>query len=270
MKNKVQFMLIEMVLLAFFILLSAVVLNGSSDSETKQNTLNLTSDLDNSQTESIVSNSSDSNETSSDVLSEIETSSEPPVNISDWNMILVNQTHPLEAEWINSVKTKALPNGLEVDERIYDSLTQMLDDAEANGYPLIVCSAYRTYEKQEELFENRLQRYLDAGLSQQEAYEKSQTSVLLPGTSEHHTGLAVDIVAHSYQNLDDGMLVTPEIQWLYQNCQNYGFIVRYPNGKSDITGIIHEPWHYRYVGVEAAKEIMSKGICLEEYLGMTD
>ena len=93
--------------------------------------------------------------------------------------------------------------------------------------------------------------------------------VARPGTSEHQTGLAVDIVDTSYQILDEGQENTPVQQWLMAHCAEYGFILRYPTDKSEITGVGYEPWHYRYVGVEAAREIMANGLCLEEYLALT-
>ena len=100
----------------------------------------------------------------------------------------------------------------------------------------------------------------------QQADERAAQVVARPGTSEHNLGLACDIVALDYQNLDDGYAETPEAKWLYENCAKYGFILRYPPDKEDITGVIYEPWHFRYVGEQAAQEIMQRGICLEEYL----
>ena len=90
--------------------------------------------------------------------------------------------------------------------------------------------------------------------------------VAVPGTSEHQTGLALDIISSSYQVLDRDQENTAEQRWLMENSYKYGFILRYPSDKSEITGINYEPWHYRYVGKEAAKEIYEKGLCLEEYL----
>ena len=92
------------------------------------------------------------------------------------------------------------------------------------------------------------------------------TVVALPGTSEHQTGLALDIVDAGYQELDEAQENTPVQQWLMRNSWRYGFILRYPTGKSNITGIIYEPWHYRYVGRDAARAIYESGLCLEEYL----
>lgn len=261
MNRKVHFILLEMIVVVFFILLSAVLLNPDLETGLHASTV--------SESNSYFFLSSSSQPESSEKPPESSSQDTSPApNISDWKLILANDRHPLEAEYIDSIKTKEFPNGLSVDERIYEPLERMLNDAEQLGYHLVVCSAYRSYDKQVDLFNNRVQRYREQGDTQEQAYNKAKTSVALPGASEHHTGLAVDIVADGYQNLDDSMMSRPEIEWLYAHCQDYGFIVRYPDGKSDITGIIHEPWHYRYVGVENARKIMSQGICLEEYLGM--
>ena len=99
-----------------------------------------------------------------------------------------------------------------------------------------------------------------------EAYEETTLNVALPGTSEHALGLALDLISNEYTELDERQEETPEAKWLAQNCHKYGFILRYPPEKTNITGIIYEPWHYRYVGEEHAAKIMEKGITLEEYL----
>ena len=121
--------------------------------------------------------------------------------------------------------------------------------------------------KQTALFEDKVRRVTaELGLTGEAAREKAGTEVAFPGTSEHNLGLAVDIVARDYQILDEKQAQTAEAQWLKENCWKYGFILRYPTDKTEETGIIFEPWHYRYVGEKAAKEIMDQGICLEEYL----
>ena len=121
-------------------------------------------------------------------------------------------------------------------------------------------------EKQTRLFDEQVKGLQNQGKDYVDAVAEAKTAVAYPGTSEHQLGLAVDIVSEDYQLLDEKQEETPEYIWLSKNCSKYGFIVRYPNGKTDITGVIYEPWHFRYVGKEAAQEIMSKGICLEEYL----
>ena len=145
----------------------------------------------------------------------------------------------------------------------------MMDAARAAGYEPLICSSYRTWDKQAELFQKKAQSYLDQGYTQAEAEDQVSFWVARPGTSEHQTGLAVDIVDQNYQLLDEKQENTPVQQWLMAHCTEYGFILRYPTGKSKITGIGYEPWYYRYVGSDAAREITDQGLCLEEYLDST-
>ncbi len=156
--------------------------------------------------------------------------------------------------------------GQKVDSRMYDPLLEMLAACKADGKTAVVVSSYRTQKKQQSLFDNKVQRLINSGLSSEDAYVEASTVVALPGTSEHQLGLAVDLVdIHNY-NLDESQEKTEAQQWLMAHSWEYGFILRYPNDKSETTGIIYEPWHYRYVGKEAAREIYEQGICLEEYL----
>ena len=128
-----------------------------------------------------------------------------------------------------------------------------------------MASGYRTSEEQQKLYDEKCRSYLNEGYSQDEAKELTEDWVAVPGTSEHELGLGVDINA-------DGIHSTGEevYQWLEKNAHLYGFIYRYPQDKTELTGISNEPWHYRYVGVKAATEIHEQGVCLEEYLGDTD
>jgi len=154
----------------------------------------------------------------------------------------------------------------QVDVRCAADLLRMLDDCRAAGCEPIVCSSYRTQEMQEFLYNNKIQRLLNEGVGWYDAPEVAARSVAIPGTSEHQLGLAVDIIDEDYQLLNYWQERTATQQWLMANCHKYGFILRYPNGTTDITGIIYEPWHYRYVGAEVAAEITELGITFEEYL----
>lgn len=182
----------------------------------------------------------------------------------EWYLLLVNKWNPIDRDY--SMDLVELRNGHSVDIRAYPDLQDMMDDARAEGLQPIICSSYRTNQKQRDLFKNQVDKYIAQGLTEEEAEEQAAKWVAVPGTSEHQTGLAVDIVALDYQILDEGQEDTPEQKWLMENSYKYGYILRYPTEKSDITGIHYEPWHYRYVGKEAAKEIYDLGICLEEYL----
>lgn len=183
---------------------------------------------------------------------------------SAWNLILVNSTNPVPKDF--SIQTAMLDSGQAVDSRIYQPLQNMLDAAEKEGLSPLICSSYRTEEFQSSLYQAQVDIYINRGYSKKEAEKQAAIWVAPPGTSEHQLGLAVDIVSASYQMLDEAQENTKEQKWLMKHCAEFGFILRYPNDKSDITGIGYEPWHYRYVGKAAAKEIMERGICLEEYL----
>ncbi len=164
------------------------------------------------------------------------------------------------------VTLKQLKNGQAVDERCYPDLQKMIDDCRAAGLSPVICSSYRSPETQERLFNNKVTYYTNLGYSFRNAETEAAKSIAVPGTSEHHLGLAVDIVDINNQNLDSSQEKTAVQRWLMEHSWEYGFILRYPSEKSNITGIIYEPWHYRYVGKEAAKKIYDQGICLEEYL----
>ena len=183
----------------------------------------------------------------------------------DWRLLLVNPWNALPEDY--AVELATLANGLQVDERIYDDLSAMLTDCREAGLEPIVCSAYRTEAKQRQLYANKVARVRASGVPEDQVEAEAARWVARPGTSEHQTGLALDIVAASYQVLDEKQEDTAEQQWLMENSWKYGFILRYPSEKCGITGIGYEPWHYRYVGKAAAAEIHRTGVCLEEYLG---
>lgn len=188
---------------------------------------------------------------------------------NQWYLKLVNAKTPLDKENLPEITTVPIQGGVyTVDERIIQDLEQMLSDAYNAGRTPVVCSAYRDWDTQTMLFQNKIARVTqEKGLTGTEAETEAATVVARPGTSEHQLGLAVDITASTYTNLDEGQMETEDQQWLMENCWKYGFILRYPVDKTEITGVIFEPWHYRYVGKEAAKEITEQGITLEEYLG---
>ena len=160
-------------------------------------------------------------------------------------------------------------SGYEADARCAGQLTQMLNDCMLGGGIPTVCSAYRTQEYQQMLFDNKIKRLIeDEGVNPADAPELAATTVALPGTSEHQLGLALDIIDENYPYLNEAQEWTPTQKWLMEHSWEYGFILRYPNGTSEITGIIYEPWHYRYVGTAHARAIHELDITLEEYLAM--
>ena len=176
-----------------------------------------------------------------------------------WNLILVNRDNYIPADY--KVQLTELSNGKKVDSRIYPELQEMFDDARAQGYSLFVREGYRTQEEQQQLMDEKIEAYENDGKSKSEAKKLAEQWVAIPGTSEHQLGIAVDINADTTKSSSDDVY-----NWLAENAHTYGFIKRYPSNKTDITGVINEPWHYRYVGKEAASKIYSQGICLEEYI----
>ena len=184
----------------------------------------------------------------------------PAVDTTAWNLQLINWENPLPEDYEAGELTE-LSNGHAVDSRIYPALQEMMDDARAAGYNPLICSSFRTWDKQSQLYERKVQFYIDQGSDRATAEEQAAVWVARPGTSEHQSGLAVDINADGIHSAGYEVY-----DWLSENSCRYGFIQRYPAGKTEITGIGNEPWHYRYVGVEAAQDMKAQGFCLEEYL----
>lgn len=182
----------------------------------------------------------------------------------EYYLLLANAENPLPQDW--TVQTEDVQNGYEMDKRAAPAMRDMIQAAKEDGVELMLCSAYRSVEKQQQLFDRSQQAYMAQGMSEQEAYAKTATETAIPGTSEHQTGLAADIVTPTYQMLDAGFADTPAGQWLSEHAVEYGFVLRYPQDKQEVTGIIYESWHYRFVGRTHAKLMKESGLCLEEYL----
>lgn len=175
---------------------------------------------------------------------------------TDWNLTLVNRWNPLPQDY--DITLVEVPGGEKVDERIYAPLMQMLEAAKEGNWDQlpIVVSGYRTQQQQQELYDEKIAAYKQQGYSDEEAIAQAEQWVAIPGYSEHQLGIAVDINGATYDLYF----------WLQQNSYRYGFIFRYPAGKTEITGTAEEVWHYRYVGVEAATQMYEQGLCLEEYM----
>ncbi len=182
-------------------------------------------------------------------------------------LVLVNKDHRIPADY--QLELQWLQNrSCAVSATMYPALRDMLTDGSEEGLSFVVASGYRSGEYQQQLLDEDIAASMAAGLTYEQAYDLETRETMPPGYSEHETGLAVDVVSLDYQILDEMQELTPENVWLRENCSRYGFILRYPVGSEEITGIDYEPWHFRYVGKEAAQEIMSRGITLEEYLGV--
>ena len=181
------------------------------------------------------------------------------IAVSDeWNLVVVNRWNELPEDY--DVELMELSNGQKIDKRIYLYLQEMFDAARAEGIYPIVREGYRTEKEQQDIFDEKVRAYINEGYSRSRAERTAKEWVALPGTSEHQLGIAVDV------NADKSKCSNNEVYaWLAENAHEYGFILRYPQGKTEITGTSYEPWHYRYVGVEVANEIYERNICLEEY-----
>lgn len=176
-----------------------------------------------------------------------------------WNLILVNDDYWIPENY--EIDLVMLDNGKRVDSRIYPALQEMFDNAKEDDVYMFVAEGYRTHEEQQELMDEKVEEYQERVLVKFVAEWLAKKWVAVPGTSEHQLGLAVDI------NADISKSSSQEVySWLAENSHEYGFIQRYPDDKTEITGISYEPWHYRYVGEDVASEIYEEEICLEEYI----
>ena len=183
----------------------------------------------------------------------------------EWRLMLVSPSHPV-GYYFTPPSLETIVDHHRVDSRIAGSLREMIAAAQADGITLIVTSAYRPAERQRVLHNQQIERFMAYGRSREEAIAVASTIVLPPGTSEHQTGLAVDIVTPEHHMLTEAFADTPAGIWLAANSYRFGFILRYPRDSMHITGVIFEPWHFRYVGREHARAIFEGGYILEEYL----
>lgn len=194
------------------------------------------------------------------------------VKTSDWDLVLVNPDTKLEKN-LSAEELGKINDEFQVDNRIVASYQDLAAAAEKAGHPLVLISAYRSIEEQQANFDHQVNYIMTArGISQEEATAATKESISEPGYSEHHTGLAVDVVDQSWLDsnppsvLEASFGETDAGKWLAANCQQYGFIIRYPEGKEAITKISYEPWHLRYVGKANAIYMDTHKLALEEYL----
>ena len=176
-----------------------------------------------------------------------------------WNLILVNDQYYIPNNY--TVKLATLENGERVDSRIVSALNDMFEAAEKEDIYMVVVSGYRTGEEQQSMLDEKVEEYKEKVFWEPVAKRMAKKWVAIPGTSEHQLGIAVDINADAVNSSG-----TEVYEWLAKHAYEYGFVQRYPSDKADITGINYEPWHYRYVGEDAAKTMVEKNLCLEEYV----
>ena len=193
----------------------------------------------------------------------------PKVDKNAWELVLVNAQHVLEEEY--PVELESV-EGYSFDRRASGALRGMIEAARRDEVELVLVSTYRSFEKSAWNFNEKVKALEAQGMTPEQAEEEALRWVAPPGMSEHNTGLALDVVSRDYFDVYGRALETAfdgyrGFHWLYEHCAEHGFILRYPKGKEQVTGIHYEPWHYRYVGPEHAKSMMERGITLEEYLG---
>lgn len=202
-------------------------------------------------------------------LPETVTRGEYTLDASYSELLLVNGENPLPenyayGEGLTTIDFKYHNGQLDqINEKVWPYMKAMIEAAWGDGVELYVWSPYRSYETQKMLFENQVNRCLTDGVTREQAEQQAATVVARPGTSEHHTGLAAD-----FNMASDRFESTEMYRWMCENAEDYGFILRYPADKTDITGVIYESWHWRFVGINTAKEINELGVTLEEYLLM--
>ena len=182
----------------------------------------------------------------------------------DWNLLLVNKQHPIPDDYTFALGV--IKGSMKCDERILVPLTEMFAGAAKDGVNLIVCSPYRDLSRQEYLFNRKMKTFINQGYSYIDAYKEASAVVTVPGASEHQIGISLDIICDEYSRLDSGFGETSAGKWLKDNSYKYGFVLRYPQDKEDITGIIYEPWHFRYVGIDAATVMYENDLTLEEFV----
>ncbi len=190
----------------------------------------------------------------------------PEIDKTSWEYVLVNKDNLLAADY--APELTSVENGQNFDSRAVEALKEFVAAARNEGLSVVVSSTYRPYATQEMLFNNKVNEYVWSSGSREAAIEKAKTIVAYPGTSEHQLGLATDIVDKYYQYMNESLEDTELSKWMKAHCAEYGFILRYPKDKTEITGVMFEPWHFRYVGKEAAEYIMKNALCLEEFIAL--
>ena len=237
---------------------------AESDESEVYSVLSQNISTDNVQTDSESDTQSDTTETDISSSEKVTTDSDNTNHIvipydGVWEQILVNRWNVIPDDY--TFETFTLDSGNQIDIRIYNALQKMFDDARSLGIYPVVTEAYRSHDDRVAMMQSYIDAYIAEGYDEKTAKRMAEEYVAIPGTSEHEIGLALDI------NPDIEYSTTEEVYgWLAENAYQYGFILRYPEGKESITGINYEPWHYRYVGEECAAEIYESGMCLEEYL----
>ncbi len=258
---QLSIILFLLIIIAIVVIVARKVIISDGQATNFETEIGQMGDSDDSEGEGNTTNFDNQNET------ENETNTIDTVTVSnnfdvlnDWQIRLVNRENPLPDDF--TVELENLDASRKFDKRAIGPLKQMILDMRNQGIKNIWAqSTYRSIEYQKGLYEKSINKYLEQGKTQEEAEKLTDEYINKPGTSEHHLGLAVD-----FNNVDEGFENTKAYVWLLENASDYGFVLRYPKEKEDITGIEYEPWHWRYVGPEHAKKMKEQNLCLEEYV----
>lgn len=258
---QLSIILFLLIIIAVVVIVARKVIISDGQATNFETEIGQMGDSDDSEGEGNTTNFDNQNET------ENETNTIDTVTVSnnfdvlnDWQIRLVNRENPLPDDF--TVELENLDASRKFDKRAIGPLKQMILDMRNQGIKNIWAqSTYRSIEYQKGLYEKSINKYLEQGKTQEEAEKLTDEYINKPGTSEHHLGLAVD-----FNNVDEGFENTKAYVWLLENASDYGFVLRYPKEKEDITGIEYEPWHWRYVGPEHAKKMKEQNLCLEEYV----
>ena len=214
----------------------------------------------------------DESTTEEESTTEPETTTKPPVkwdnynpaqvlNSENWATTLISKKYPLGKTYTPTLAPVLEGSSVTADTRVSDAYKLMYADALTQGIVLTPYSGYCSYSRQQSNYENKVQAFILQGMTEDEAKANAEKRIEPAGSSENGAGLSVDIVSASA-----GFASTNEYKWLVDNAHKYGFVLRYPEDKTDITGMIYQPWHWRYVGIDVANEMKSNNLCLEEYL----
>ncbi|WMJ21884.1 M15 family metallopeptidase [Paludicola sp. MB14-C6] len=259
-------MILALIGLVIYMIVSTTKNNDKDKKNSSQAASSISSDAS-SETSSVSSKEESSQVSSKPKPSASSTVAEPTGGKGSWNLILLNRTHSISKD-MNISKTKF--DSQLVDSRAAPAYQKMYDAAKKDGITLYLRSGYRSIATQNVNYQADIQRNINKGYTREQAIIETEKYYARPGQSEHHTGLAFDIITPEYHRdiytLNEQFAKTKAYDWLVKHCAEYGFILRYPKDKVDITKINYEPWHYRYVGIEHAKKIMENNLCLEEYL----
>ncbi len=270
-QKALNFLCIMMVAIVVFVTVVCVSVDKKNDALREQESASSQNAQSNSQKQPIADKGSPSDSTVPQTTEAVMAVAKPgtidnptiiTIDEEKWHLTLVNSSYRIADSYTPDL-VYVCGSAERLDRKVAEHYEKMYNAAKKDGVDLVPCSGYRSYELQERNYNNKVSFFESQGYSNKDAKVKAATIIMPPGSSEHNLGYAMDIVC-----VDEWFEDTDEFKWLTENAADYGFIMRYPKEKQDITKVIYEPWHWRYVGVELAKELKDSGLVLEEYMGV--